>query len=100
MAEFPTGLLFDEARAILQRVAAGNRLSVEPTALARGGEPGVSEHLLGGGMANEERRRGLVGRTHLDRHRDALVLDEVGAVGLRREAGHQASPRASFDAQG
>ena len=35
MTEYPVGLLFDDARARLQRVAAGNRLSVEPTALAR-----------------------------------------------------------------
>ena len=35
MTEYPVGLLFDDARARLQRVAAANRLSVEPTTLAR-----------------------------------------------------------------
>ena len=35
MTEFPTGLLFDEARAILEGVAAAHRLPVEQVALAR-----------------------------------------------------------------
>ena len=35
MAEFPTSILFDEARGILHRVAEAHRLPVEPLALAR-----------------------------------------------------------------
>lgn len=35
MADFPTGILFDEARAILERVAAAHRLPVERLALSR-----------------------------------------------------------------